>query len=62
MAYLTINNIKISGVVRCVPKRVEENVNLPFFADRAEAEKVIASTGTHISTTSRKPLYLLGAA
>ena len=45
MAYLTINNIKISGVAACVPKRVEENVDLPFFADRAEAEKVIASTG-----------------
>ena len=45
MAYLTINNIKISGVAACVPKRVEENINLSFFADRAEAEKVIASTG-----------------
>ena len=45
MGFLTINNIKISGVAACVPKRVEENINLPFFADRAEAEKVIASTG-----------------
>ena len=45
MSYLTIHNIKISGVAACVPKRVEENVNLPFFADRAESEKVIASTG-----------------
>ena len=45
MAYLTVNNIRISGVAACVPKRVEENVDLPFFADRAEAEKVIASTG-----------------
>ena len=45
MGFLTINNLKISGVAACVPKRVEENVNLPFFTDRAEAEKVIASTG-----------------
>ena len=45
MGFLRINNIKISGVAACVPKRVEENVDLPFFADRAEAEKVIASTG-----------------
>ena len=45
MLALTIRNVKISGVAACVPKRVEENVDLPFFADRAEAEKVIASTG-----------------
>lgn len=45
MAYLAINNVKISGVAACVPKRVEENVDLPFFANREEAEKVIASTG-----------------
>ena len=45
MAYLTINNIKISGVAACVPKRVEENIDLSIFASREEAEKVIASTG-----------------
>lgn len=45
MAYLTINNIKISGVAACVPKHVEENIDLPIFASREEAEKVIASTG-----------------
>ena len=45
MGFLTINNLKISGVAACVPTRVEDNVDLPFFADRAEAEKVIASTG-----------------
>jgi len=31
----------------CVPERVEENLRLPIFATRAEAEKVIASTGIH---------------
>ena len=45
MAYMAINSVKISGVAACVPKRVEENVDLPFFANREEAEKVIASTG-----------------
>lgn len=45
MGFLTVSNVKITGVAACVPKRVEENVNLPFFADRVEAEKVIASTG-----------------
>ena len=45
MGFLTIANVKISGVAACVPKRVEENVDLPFFANREEAEKVIASTG-----------------
>lgn len=29
----------------CVPSRIEENIDLPIFANREEAEKVIASTG-----------------
>ena len=45
MGYLTTRNVRISGVAACVPRQVEENVSLPFFADRVEAEKVIASTG-----------------
>ena len=45
MSALTTKNVKISGVAACVPKRVEENINLPVFASREEAEKVIASTG-----------------
>ena len=45
MSALTTRNVKIAGVAACVPKRVEENVDLPFFADREEAEKVISSTG-----------------
>ena len=45
MGYLTTRNVKIVGLSACVPKRVEENVDLPFFADRVEAEKVVASTG-----------------
>ena len=45
MGYLTTRNIRISGISACVPRRVEENSELPFFADPVEAEKVIASTG-----------------
>ncbi len=45
MSALTTNNVKIAGVAACVPKRIEENIDLPIFASREEAEKVIASTG-----------------
>lgn len=45
MSRLTINNVAIKGLSACVPAKVEENLELPIFADRKEAEKVIASTG-----------------
>lgn len=45
MAKLTTKNVKIVGMSVCVPSRVEENIDLPIFANREEAEKVIASTG-----------------
>ena len=45
MSALTTRNVKIAGIAAGVPKRVEENVDLPIFASREEAEKVIASTG-----------------
>lgn len=45
MSKLTINNVAIRGLSACVPETVEENIDLPIFADRKEAEKVIASTG-----------------
>ena len=45
MAFLTINNVKIVGMVACVPPTIEENIFLPVFNEVAEAEKVIASTG-----------------
>lgn len=44
MAKIKIENIKISGIVACVPSMVEENKDLSFFKE-GEAEKVIASTG-----------------
>lgn len=45
MSALTTNRVKIVGMGACVPSRVEENIDLPIFASREEAEKVIASTG-----------------
>lgn len=45
MSQLTIKNVKIAGISACVPATIEENINLPIFKDKAEAMKVIASTG-----------------
>ncbi|MEY8706043.1 ketoacyl-ACP synthase III [Bacteroides faecichinchillae] len=44
MAHQIIKNVKIAGFATCVPKDVEENLDLNFFKE-GEAEKVIASTG-----------------
>ena len=45
MGFLTINNVKIIGLAACIPPTIEENISLPIFSDRSEAEKVITSTG-----------------
>ena len=45
MSALTTQHVKIIGMAACVPKRIEENIDLPVFASREEAEKVIESTG-----------------
>lgn len=45
MSSLTIKHCKIVGMSACVPARIEENIDLPIFKNRAEAEKVIHSTG-----------------
>lgn len=45
MSALTTRYVKIAGLAACVPAQVEENINLPIFANREEAEKVIAATG-----------------
>lgn len=45
MSALTTKHVKIVGMAACVPSRIEENIDLPIFASREEAEKVIASTG-----------------
>jgi 3-oxoacyl-[acyl-carrier-protein] synthase III len=45
MSFLTINKVKMVGLAACVPPTVEENLTLPIFQDKSEAQKVIASTG-----------------
>lgn len=44
MAHLIVKNVEITGISSCVPKKIEENINLELFKD-GEAEKVILSTG-----------------
>lgn len=53
MAFQVVNNVAIRGISGCVSKNVEENLTLPFYASREEAEQVIAATGIerrHITT------------
>lgn len=45
MANLTIRNVKVAGISACVPERIEENIDLPIFSNKEEAQKVIDSTG-----------------
>ena len=37
--------MKIVGVSACVPKTIEENIELPLYEDKEEARKIIESTG-----------------
>lgn len=45
MSAQTTRHVKIVGMSACVPSRIEENISLPIFTSREEAQKVIASTG-----------------
>lgn len=45
MSALTTKHVKIVGMSACVPSRVEENIDLPIFATKEDAQKVVASTG-----------------
>lgn len=44
MAFLKVENVAIRGIAACVPPKVEENRDIPFYTAE-EAEKVIESTG-----------------
>ena len=44
MAFLTIPNVRIKGISACVPPKVEENIDIPFYSTE-EAQKVIDATG-----------------
>lgn len=47
MSQLTTNNVKIVGVSACVPKTIEENLELPLYDEKEEILKIIDSTGIH---------------
>lgn len=44
MAFLKIPNVRIKGISACVPAKVEENRDIPFYTAE-EAENVIEATG-----------------
>lgn len=44
MAFLRVENVAIRGISACVPPKVEENRDIPFYAP-GEAEQIIAATG-----------------
>jgi len=44
MAFLQVNNVKISGLSACVPKQIDENVNFPMF-DNESYKNFVATTG-----------------
>ena len=45
MSNLVIKNVKVTGISACVPEKIEENIDLPVFSSKEEAQKVIDSTG-----------------
>ena len=53
MAFLKIDNVAIKGISACVPPKIEENINLPFYASVKDAKQVIQATGIerrHVAT------------
>lgn len=54
MSYLEINKVRITGLCACVPPDVEENIDLPIFKDKDEAQRVIESTGIQRKHLVRK--------
>lgn len=54
MAYIKVENVAIRGISACVPPKVEENRELPFYATQEEAEQVVQAIGIerrHIATS-----------
>lgn len=52
MAFLKVDKVAIRGISGCVPSQVEENITLPFYSSKEEAEQVIEAIGIerrHIS-------------
>ncbi|MGM9779468.1 MAG: 3-oxoacyl-ACP synthase III family protein [Prevotella sp.] len=65
MAFLKVEKVAIRGISGCVPSQVEENISLPFYSSKEEAEQVIAATGIerrHITSPSTTATDLCFAA
>lgn len=45
MPFLKVPNVAIKGISACVPPKVEENIVLPIYRTKEDAQKVIAMTG-----------------
>lgn len=45
MAFIKTEKVAIRGISGCVPLNVEENIDLPFYHSRGEAQQVIEATG-----------------
>lgn len=45
MAFVKVEKVAIRGISGCVPSQVEENIDLPFYSSKEEAEEVIEATG-----------------
>lgn len=45
MAFIKVEKVAIRGISGCVPSQVEENIDLPFYSSKEEAEQVIEATG-----------------
>lgn len=53
MAFLRIENVAIRGISACVPPKIEENKDLPFYSSHEEAQQVMQATGIerrHVAT------------
>ena len=53
MAFVKVDKVAIRGISACVPPKIEENKDLPFYSTPEEAEQIIQATGIerrHIAT------------
>lgn len=56
MAYVKVDKVAFRGISGCVPSQIEENIKLPFYSSKEEAEQVIAATGIERRHVSPKEI------
>jgi 3-oxoacyl-[acyl-carrier-protein] synthase-3 len=56
MAFIEVDNVKISGIISCVPENVINNIDVKLFKNKEDAEKFISVTGIeqkrHVSNST----------